>query len=311
MKQHGKTKGSDLDGRPVVNGGRRGAFTLVELLVVIGVIAVLIAILLPALNKARRMAKQTRTLAAMREMMHGYLAYANDNKGRLMLGFPPAYVNGELLRVSLPTGQTIPTVGAGGYGSIAEPIKRYPARLAPYQQNVWRILYNHAEPYTTPTPQDSINDAAYKIYILGLYPTFGLNSAFLGGDENHDGFIGATPNRTPNVGKHVAFRITEVRRSAEQIVFTEVVEQTAAGPSDRGYFRATPPVAGGRMWRAVGDKCEVAGGIQFGLPRGRSSNRIVTGFLDGHAAAIGAAELDDMRLWAPRATAVDYDYTSP
>lgn len=57
------------------------AFTLVELLVVIGIIALLISILLPALNKARAAAIQTQCMSNHRQLMLGMQMYVTDNDG--------------------------------------------------------------------------------------------------------------------------------------------------------------------------------------------------------------------------------------
>ena len=64
-------------------------FTLVELLVVIGIIAVLIGLLLPALNKAREQSKRTTCLANLRTLGQAMILYANDSRDRLPNSNPP------------------------------------------------------------------------------------------------------------------------------------------------------------------------------------------------------------------------------
>ena len=71
---------------PLRSMGRK-AFTLVELLIVIGIIAVLIAILLPALNGARRHAQEIKCRANLRSLGQG-LAMYNNSTGY----FPGCYV---------------------------------------------------------------------------------------------------------------------------------------------------------------------------------------------------------------------------
>jgi len=62
--------------------GPRHAFTLVELLVVIGIVALLIAILLPALNAARSQAKSVQCSSNVRQLCLAIQAYATQNRGR-------------------------------------------------------------------------------------------------------------------------------------------------------------------------------------------------------------------------------------
>jgi prepilin-type N-terminal cleavage/methylation domain-containing protein/prepilin-type processing-associated H-X9-DG protein len=80
---------------------RHKGFTLVELLVVIGIIALLISILLPSLNRARETANRVKCASNLRQIGQAILLYANENKQQ----YPRTpYVT---------TGAPVPTWGTG------------------------------------------------------------------------------------------------------------------------------------------------------------------------------------------------------
>ncbi len=117
-RQHSSTGSRAAAPRPAVS-----AFTLVELLVVIGIIAVLIGLLLPALSRAREQARSVACLSNLRQIGIACANYRAENNGFYPYGF-------LFERMSATTGE--PTAGAPfGWKSWFTVLNAYMSRGLP------------------------------------------------------------------------------------------------------------------------------------------------------------------------------------
>ncbi len=140
---------------------RRNGFTLVELLVVIGIIAILIAILLPALGKVRRSARAVQCGSNMREIGNAILMFSMERGGRAPGS--ARYAN---------SGGTLTTV------PWQEILSQEFFKRSRYVPHVPRFVTKDSRLYCPSAPQIGQNNSNWHFYSMNLWLNGGRNSSW-------------------------------------------------------------------------------------------------------------------------------------
>jgi prepilin-type processing-associated H-X9-DG protein len=140
----------------VRSGNYIRAFTLAELLVVIGIIALLISILLPVLSGAREGANRVKCMSNLRQLAAAFVAYANNNRGSFPgaadgvagLTRPPRDTDWVYWQRGRDLDQSViaPYLARGGTLKyvLRCPSDTPPPRLAPWPNTVWLDSYDYS-----------------------------------------------------------------------------------------------------------------------------------------------------------------------
>ncbi len=205
----------------------RRAFTLMELLIVVAMIAVLVGIVVVSLSGVRGAASRTKSLSGLRQMVMGYSLYSQDNNGRLLPGYIDTALMAigepfENLRVSLPSGETLSDVD----------MQSYVWRLAPYVDDSWQTFFEESDAgamtaFTADYQRMASPGQSHEPGLISENPSFGLNSIFVGGDSAHRGVESHNPWDGTDPEK-AATRLSHVVNPTKLIVFAPTAKAAAA-----------------------------------------------------------------------------------
>lgn len=185
---------------------KKDAFTLIELLVVIAIIALLLAIIVPALNKAKEWAKMATCLSNHKSLLTAWRTYTVENDGKLVDGHTK--YNGDL-EDNLHHWVEPPVRGTPGNSVNAAGNANTPTLL---EDELNGIRYGRLYPY---------------LEVFDVYHCLSDNRLKLGGFAQPSSFrsysITATMNGEPYgfVLPHRVTRDTEIRNSSGKFVFMD------------------------------------------------------------------------------------------
>ncbi len=268
----------------------RSAFTLIELLVVVAIIAILAALFLPALAKAKNKAHMVEEMSAGRQLASGMQMYAGDFNDSVFVGYDNLAVT---------------PLDSWGQPVGAPERWRYPWRLAPYMSGSIPLLYSGVNQAYLKDLQASDTDPTHfnYVYVVSLCPSLGMNSIFIGGDSQYT----TASQMNVQFGQQTTLtKMSGATRPSDLMVFMSARgSPSGANPSltanvEQGWFRIVAPYAQTRQW-AAGYSPSLAPS-DWGYVAPRFNNHAVAALLDGHVEDFGLGQMQDMRHWCNRAT---------
>jgi prepilin-type N-terminal cleavage/methylation domain-containing protein len=152
-----------------MKSNRPSAFTLIELLVVVAIIALLAALLLPALGRVKGKAQQTVCLGKLKQWGVAMIMYADDNDGVLPREDAMDDVNPWSVAMA-PANRDV------WYNCVAEAMPTTP--VSEYAKNpLNEVFYSGSSPFLCPTAKFPAKPATYPIFSLAM------NSQLMGLNE--------------------------------------------------------------------------------------------------------------------------------
>jgi prepilin-type N-terminal cleavage/methylation domain-containing protein len=211
----------------------RCGFTLVELLVVIGIIALLIGILLPSLSKARQAAARTKCLSNIRQLAMGIVMYTQDNSGN----FPFLGNNGGNGDAAVRHADWIwwrPDIDADGAATSTPGQSQFDqvgdVGIGPY-------LNLQRNPKVMVCPSDTPTDHTRNRGTATQYPySYAMNNMFTSewayfqakSPPVNPGAFNNLPQAPAGImpGRLISAKITQVKQTADKVIFIEEQETT-------------------------------------------------------------------------------------